>query len=389
MTGNKIDPIVVVGSGLAGYTLIRQLRQYDTARPVILVTADGGEVYSKPLLSNALAQRQTPDTLVQKTADAKAAELKVAVASRCRALGIDAGKRLLKTTRGDLAYSDLVLATGASQRVILPANAKREWIDTVNNLDDYRRWYAKLDHRVRKVLLIGAGLIGSEFADDLMSRGVRVELVDPAPWPLARLLPEAIGAKLAQNFARSGAALHMGRSVKRLDRRAEDGRFTARLDNGTTIECDLVLSAVGLIPETALAESAGLALGRGVRVDHQLKTSDPHIYAMGDCAETGAGVLPYILPLMAQAKTLARVLAGHDERLSMKAMPVAVKTTSLKLTVCPPRADATGRWRVEGSGEDLQAVFEDEDGQPLGFALSGQAVGERAALGKRMPALLV
>lgn len=387
MTVQKCDPIVVVGSGLAGYTLIRQLRQYDASRPVVLITADGGEVYSKPLLSNALAKQETPDTLVQKTAEAKAQELNVVLVSRCRALSIDAERRIVRTTRGDFAYSDLVLATGASQRIIWPDNAERDWIDTVNDLDDYRRWYAKLGRGARRVLLIGAGLIGSEFADDLMSRGVNVDLVDPAPWPLSRLLPEAIGQRLAENFDTAGARLHMGRSVKRLDR-VESGGFSARLDNGERLTCDLVLSAVGLVPQTELAASAGLAIGRGVKVDDRLGTSDPHIYAMGDCAETRAGVLPYILPLMAQAKVLAKVLAGAEQKLSMKAMPVTVKTTSLSLVVCPPNADVAGRWSVEGRGDDYAAVFHDASGAPRGFALSGAAVTRRGEFGRQMPALL-
>lgn len=387
MTGPKLDPIVVVGSGLAGYTLIRQLRQLDPARGVVLITADGGEVYSKPLLSNALAKHETPDSLVQKSAEDKARELDVVLVSRCRALSVDADKRIVKTTRGDFAYSDLVLATGASQRIIWPENAERDWIDTVNNLDDYRRWYGKLGTGAKRVLLIGAGLIGSEFADDLMSRGATVDLVDPAPYPLARLLPEAIGQRLASNFDHAGARLHMGRSVKRLERSANGG-YAARLDNGDRVECDLVLSAVGLVPETDLAASAGVAIGRGIRVDDRLATSDPHIYAMGDCAETRAGVLPYILPLMAQAKVLARVLAGTEQKLSMKAMPVTVKTTSLSLVVCPPGAGVDGRWSVEGRGDDYAAVFRDSAGAARGFALSGAAVERRGEFGRQMPALI-
>lgn len=387
MTGPKLDPIVVVGSGLAGYTLIRQLRQHDPSRPMVLITADGGEVYSKPLLSNALAKQETPDSLVQKTAQDKARELDVILVNRCKALSIDAERRIVKTTRGDFAYSDLVLATGASQRIIWPDNAQHDWIDTVNNLDDYRRWYAKLGAGAKRVLLIGAGLIGSEFADDLMSRDATVDLVDPAPWPLSRLLPEAIGQRLAENFDAAGAQLHMGRSVKRLDR-GVDGGYVACLDNDERLTCDLVLSAVGLVPETGLAASAGLTVGHGVRVDDRLATSDPHIYAMGDCAETRAGVLPYILPLMAQAKVLARVLAGAEQKLSMKAMPVTVKTTSLPLVVCPPNAGVSGRWSVEGRADDYAAVFRDTDGMPRGFALSGTAVERRGEFGRRMPALI-
>ncbi len=385
--GQSADPIVVVGSGLSGYTVIRQLRQYQAQRPVVLITADGGEVYSKPLLSNALAKHQTPEGMVQKRADDKAAELQVTLLKHCRATAIDPEARVISTTQGDIGYHSLVLATGAHQRLIVPQDADPAWIDTVNCLDDYRRWYAKLGPDVKKVLLIGAGLIGCEFADDLTSRGIGVELVDPAPWPLSRLLPEALGTALMEAFVRSGISLHMGRHVAGLER-SPAGGFRATLSNGTVIEADLVLSAVGLMPETELARSAGLRVGQGVLVDQKMRTSDPNIYAMGDCAETRAGVLPYILPLMAQAKVLGQVLAGADSALSMKAMPVTVKTTSLPLTVCPPRHGSKGAWRVSGSGRDLSAVYHGADGGALGFALAGDALKERAVLARNMPPLL-
>lgn len=388
MTGmtSSAGPIVVVGSGLGGYTLIRQLRQHDPARPVVLVTADGGEVYSKPLLSNALAKHQTPESMVQKSAEAKAAELDVRLINHCHVHAVDPDARCLDTSAGEIPYGDLVLATGARQRVIVPAAADARWIDSVNNLDDYRRWYAKLESGVSHVLLIGAGLIGCEFADDLMHRGLRVTLVDPADWPLARLLPAALGRTLASALADNGADVRTGRHVAQLVRHGRG--FTAKLDDGSRVHADLVLSAAGLVPETALARSAGLVVDQGVRVDHRLRTSDPHIHAIGDCAQTPAGVQPYILPLMAQARVLAQVLAGGDARLAMKAMPVVVKTTSLPLTVCPPAAGSAGRWEIDGHGRHLRAVFRGDDDAPLGFALAGDSTAERAELGRQLPPLL-
>lgn len=381
----SVRPVVIVGSGLAGYTVARWLREFDKQKPVVMITADGGEVYSKPLLSNALAKEQTPDTLVQKSADAKAGELDITLLTRCRVRTIHPQARTLDTDQGELAYDKLVLATGANQRLIVPQGAEPGWIDTVNSLDDYRAWYRKLAG-ARKILLIGAGLIGCEFADDLMSKGYTVELVDPAHWPLSRLLPEEVGRVLAAAMEANGARLHLGRYVTHLARDA--GGFIATLNDGTPVRADLVLSAVGLVPETTLAKAAGLLVEQGIVVDRQLRTSDPHIHALGDCAETPAGVMPYILPLMAEAKVLGQILAGQAVSLSMKAMPVLVKTTSLPLVVCPPKPGARGGWFVEGEGRDLTALFYEADGLPLGFALSGQALDKKMALGKQMPALL-
>jgi rubredoxin-NAD+ reductase len=168
----------------------------------------------------------------------------------------------------------------------------------------------------------------------------------------------------------------------------DDGGFVATLDDGATLHADKVLSATGLVPETALARSAGLRCNVGILVDRQLRTSDPHIHALGDCAETPAGYLPYILPIMSQARCLAEVLAGKDALLTMKAMPVLVKTTSLPVVVCPPRPGAAGTWSVEGSGRDLTAIFLSPEGKPLAFAVTGAAVKTQAALAAGMPPLL-
>lgn len=380
------ERIVIVGTGQAGYTLARMVRMQDKARELLVLTADGGEAYSKPLLSNALAKGQTPASLVQKPAEGKALELNCEVRTHCTVTAIDCAARRLATSQGDIAYGELVLALGAAQRAFLPPGAEPGWVSTVNSLDDFARWFEALEG-ARRVLLVGAGLIGCEFADDLMARGLSVELVDPAPWPLARLLPEPLGRALEAALGARGARLHCGRTLAALTPTATGG-YTARLDDGSEFEVDLVLSATGLAPVTALARAAGLACGLGIQVDLQLRTSDPHVYALGDCAETPAGFLPYISPILAQARTLAEVLAGKPARLAMKALPVTVKTTSLPIVVCPPRAGAEGAWSVEGEPPDLTAVFRAPDGSPLGFALTGAATAAQATLVQDMPPLI-
>jgi rubredoxin---NAD+ reductase len=386
MSEGRAVPLVVIGSGIGGYTLVRQLRALDKTRPVIVLTADGGEAYSKPMLSNALAKAQTPEKLVQKTASQKAVELDCEVRPRCIVKAIDADANVLDTSDGPIAYSQLVLATGAHQRRIIPAGAQADWLHTVNSLEDFRKWYPSLAPG-RRVLLIGAGLIGCEFADDLMTHGLKVTLVDPAPWPLPRLLPQALGLALQRALIARGAQLELGRQVARLDRGDDDG-FVATLDDGRALQIDLVLSAVGLVPETALAKSAGLDCQIGIRVDRQLRTSHPDIFAIGDCAQTAAGLLPYIQPVLAQARCLAEVLAGNPAQLTMKAMPVLVKTTSLPLVVCPPPPGAPGEWVVQGEGGDLEALFNSPAGDCIGFALTGAAVKQQQRLVQAMPALL-
>lgn len=280
------------------------------------------------------------------------AELKCEVRTRCRVKAIHRAQRRLTTSQGSIKYDRLVLAVGARQRIILPNGGEPAWLHTVNSLDDFHRWYAALAS-ARCVILIGAGLIGCEFADDLLSHGVDVTLVDPAPWPLARLLPQPMGEAVARALEARGARLHMRRVVQRLECKA-GGCYAATLDDGTTVHADRILSATGLVPNTTLAESVGIECGIGVRVDQQLRTSNPHIFAIGNCAETPAGFLPFIQPIMVQARSNA----------------------------------AAGSWLVNGEGNDLAGVFVDEAGRALGFATTGTAVTRQHELVPQMSPLL-
>lgn len=379
--------LVIVGSGLAGYTVAREVRKRDRAMPVTLITADGGEMYAKPMLSNAIRQNKTPDALAQKTAGQVAAELGIQVRPRSRVAAIDRAGRRLRLADGEtVAYDRLVLAVGADARPYRPEGSDRVPVASVNDLDDYRRWRADLVPGGR-VLLVGGGLIGCEFADDLAAGGIQVTVVDPGRWPLERLLPAELGGELRQALEGAGVRLHFGRSVGRLEPAGEGG--IAHLDDGTAVPFHRALSAIGLLPRTALAEAAGVAVDRGgIVVDRALRTSDPAIFALGDCALTAAGPLPYVQPLMAGARALAATLTGAETPLHLPAMPVVVKTTSLPVVACPPPFGAQGVWRVEGEGEDRTALFLNPDGKALGFALTGAHAPRHRQLGPTMPDLL-
>jgi rubredoxin-NAD+ reductase len=381
--------LVIVGSGLAGYGVAKELRRRDGDTPILVVTADGGEVYSKPMLSNALARHHSPADLVQKSAAAQADGLQLEVRTRTRVVAIDRTQRrvVLQDSAGSasLEYDRLVLALGADPRVLPVPGADSVEIATVNDLDGYRGWRNRIGSRGR-ILLVGAGLIGCEFANDLAGAGFDVALVDPAPWPLARLLPEAIGRILAESLVGIGCSPHLGRVVSRYS--VSESEFLAELDDGTQIPFDHALSAVGLSPRTRLAVDAGLEVGSGIRVDRLLRTSDPSIFALGDCAETEAGLLPYIAPLLAEARALAATLTGAETPLRLPAMPVVVKTPALPLVVCPPLRGTEGGWDVELGEGEAAAIYYTPSGTEAGFALAGARTRLHQELAKRMPDLL-
>src|SRR5690606_26868028 len=154
--------------------------------------------------------------------------------------------------------------------------------------------------------------------------------------------------------------------VDRLDRTAEG--LQAQLSDGQRLDCDLVISAVGLRPRTELARAAGLEAARGIVVDRLLQTSAEHVDALGDGAEVGGLNLLYVMPLMSGVRALSRTLSGTPVTVSYGPMPVTVKTPVCPLVVSPPPAGSEGTWNVEGEGSDITALFRDGDGQLLGYA---------------------
>ena len=382
---NSNQAIVIIGSGLAGYTVTREVRKIDKEIPITLISREPGYFYSKPTLSNALAHGKSADQLIGSHADAMGSQLDLAVLGNTDVHTIDTQTQRLHTSAGEIAYGKLVLALGADQiRLQLQGTAANQAM-TVNDLEDYSRFRQAIDGR-KRVTILGAGLIGCEFANDLMLAGYSVDVIDLAPHALGRLLPEAAARALEQKLSEVGVRWHFGSTAQSIDEHNDAMLIT--LANGGTIEADAVLSAVGLRPRIQLAQDAGIKTGLGIQVNRQLQTSVESVYAIGDCAEIEGLVLPYVLPIMHAARTLAPVLLGQAATLQYPAMPVTVKTPSYPIVVSPPAKTAVGNWNITEVTDGMQCRFETSDGQLLGFALLGSATAERAAMAKLLPPVL-
>jgi rubredoxin-NAD+ reductase len=382
---NKPGPLVIVGTGLAGYTAAREWRKLDRERPLVMVTRDDGAFYSKPMLSNALAQKKTPETLVVKPADAMSADLEAEIRTRAEVSAIDPHAGKLTCDGEDIHYGDLVLATGALPIHVPVDGDAGDDVIAVNNLGDYTHFRSRLD-ATERVAIMGPGLIGCEFANDLCGRGLAVEVFGPDAWPVSTLLPEPAGRALQEALEAAGVRFRLHTTARRIDR--HDGGLRIELHNGDVFEADLLLSAVGLRPDTRLAAGAGLAVGRGIVTDRLLRTSAPHVYALGDCAEVDGMNLPYVMPIMHAARALAKTLAGDPVPVRYPAMPVVIKTPSLATVVSPPPRHAAGSWEHAGSGPDIRSTYVAASGELLGFALTGEAAAEKQALTKRLPGVL-
>ncbi|HWI11498.1 MAG TPA: FAD-dependent oxidoreductase, partial [Burkholderiaceae bacterium] len=251
------SPIVIVGTGLAGYGLARELRKLDAEVPIVMVSRDAGDFYSKPMLSNALGAKRSAASLVMKSSVAMGAELRARILERTQVTGIDLQARCLQLEGGARQpYSALVLAVGADPiRLALNGNAVGDLL-SVNDLDDFsvfEKALAVLDGRnsSRNVLILGAGLIGCEFANDLLARGFSPTVVDLADRVLERLLLPRASQRLRTNLENAGVAFRFKTRVTSVNRSA-DG-FSVEFSDGTSMPCDLVISAIGLNPRIALA----------------------------------------------------------------------------------------------------------------------------------------
>ncbi|WP_419812014.1 FAD-dependent oxidoreductase [Bacterioplanoides sp.] len=379
------DPIVVIGSGLAGYNLVKELRKLNPDQSILMITADDGRNYSKPMLSTGFGKNKSADDLAMATAADMADQLNVVIRTHTRVTNIDPAAKKVFVGEEPVAYSKLVLAWGAE--VVSPRieGDAEDCIYSINDLQDYAQFRAAAKGK-KRVLIMGAGLIGAEFANDMASGGFDVEVVAPCDHILPSLLPGEAANAVQQGLEGLGVRFHLGPLVTRISK--ENDALVAYLSNGETIETDLVVSAIGLRPRLDLAVKAGLQVSHGIVVNRELQTSEADIYALGDCAEVDGHVLLYVLPLMASARALAKTLNGEVTAVNYGVMPVTVKTPVVPVAVAPVAANSDGNWSIDAQGSDVQAEFRNSEGKLLGYALTGAKVMNKVALNKELPPLM-
>lgn len=376
-----MKPVVILGSGLAGYTLLRELRKLDSEVAITLISRDSGDFYSKPMLSNALAQGKTAATLVNTQAAEMAKQQNFTLLHHTEVSNIDSDHQRLQTSAGVIDYDRLVLALGADPiRLPLQGDAA-DAVLSVNDLDDYAIFREAIVAK-KHIAIIGGGLIGCEFANDLANAGFTVTVIDPTGYPLSSLMPERAGKQLLAPLTAAGVGWRFGVAVKAVD--SVTAGYALTLTDDSTMHADVVLSAVGLRPRIELARAAGLTVNRGIVVDTQLRSNDAAIYALGDCAEIAGRVQPFVLPIMHAARALAKLLTGEDTRVAFPAMPVVVKTPAHPVAVLPVARDAKGAWKVLAEGQGIKMGFYDVQNQLRGFVLTGVFAGERGEMAKQV-----
>ena len=343
--------IVIVGGGHAAAQLCASLVDGQFAGQVTVVSAEAHLPYHRPPLSKALVKDDVA-ALPELRAAAYYADAGIALRLSTTVTSIDrAGKTLaLKDANGavlpPLAYDHLVLATGASVRLLpgVPLNAPGVfYLRTFDDTLALREALPGMGH----ALVLGGGYIGLELASTLKGLGKTVTVLESAPRLLSRTLSPEMAGHLLQAHLAGGLDVRLGQSVQEvLWDQVERGRFIGVQLPGETLLADALIVGIGAEPSTALAEVAGLDCDNGVSVDRQLRTSDPDISAIGDCAAFhyplwGKSVrLESVQNANEQARAVAARLCGHPEK-AYASMPWFWSDQGdLRLQV-------TGLWRPE------------------------------------------
>jgi rubredoxin-NAD+ reductase len=379
-----MKPVVIVGTGHAGYGVARELRKHNSAAPLTLISADDGTSYTKPMLSNAMARGKSAADLAQSDAAGMAAQLHADIRTHVSVTALDADQRRLQLSDGsELGAERIVLGVGADQADPGLAGDGAGDVLAINDLTAYAGAREALAG-AQRVVLIGGGLIGCEFANDWAKAGYAVTLIEPLDYPLGRMLPPLAGGALRAALERAGIRVLTGRSVTTVER---DGGALAIVDSdGERHRADVAVRAIGLRPRTALAASAGLAIGRGIRTDRALETSAAGVFALGDCAEVDGLVLPFVMPITHAARALGQTLAGSRTQVHYPVMPVIVKTPCCPVQLYAPPAGVAGEWsEVTLDAGGTRGLFHDPEGRLRGFVLTGAGVQQKAELASQVP----
>ncbi|MCG2622749.1 FAD-dependent oxidoreductase [Arthrobacter sp. I2-34] len=310
--------IIIAGAGLAGATAAKTLREEGFDGKLTLVGAETEYPYLRPPLSKAFlaGKESAEDGQIQAPAWYDEQDIDVKLDEAVDRIDA-AAHRVVLSRGGALSYSKLLVATGASSRRLDISGAGLEGVHYLRTIDDSRALHNALARGDRQLVIIGMGWIGMEAAATARQLGNAVTVVGPGEVPLASALGPQIGSLFTAKHRAEGVGFRTGRTPVEIA--AAGGKAAAVvLDDGERLAADLVLVAVGAVPNTALAEASGLAVSRGIDTDGSLLTSAADVYAAGDVANAFHPVLGTRLRsehwanAIAQGTTAAKAMLGQD-----------------------------------------------------------------------------
>ena len=378
--------IVIIGAGLAGWHVIDAIRAKDKDIPITLITADSGDRYHKPMLTMAISQKKSAADLVRATGIDAAEAANIKLLANTQVTDVDASTQqlqLISALRSDpvytnyatIGYDKLVLAMGAHP--IFPKSLPEDLVWHVNHIERFGQLQEKLATGSQHVAIVGAGMVGTEIAEDLLKAGHQVTLIDLNDAPLSQMLPPKATSRIAQAVNSQGINFLGGYQVSAITR-ISDGKLQvsyealASATDSSTAEpieplmVDHVIASTGLTVDDKLPTAAGVDFDRrtGIVVDAPtLRTSTANIYAIGDCMSIDGVPCRYVAPLRAQAATIADDVLGLDHNgYEHKPPMIRLKNKAISVMVTGvPKA--TGNWQVktESDEELVMDLLNDSD----------------------------
>lgn len=374
-TQNNANGVVIIGAGLAGWHVIDAIRAKDKDIPITLITTDSGDRYHKPMLTMAISQNKRASDLVRATGSDAAEAAQVTLLANTHVVDIDPAAKtvqLAETRQAGMPttinYDKLVLAVGAHP--IFPKSLPEDLVWHVNHIERFGQLQEKLATGSQHVAIVGAGMVGTEIAEDLLKAGHQVTLIDLNDAPLSQMLPPKATARIAQAVKSQGINFLGGyqvSSVSRMNDSDNAGKLqvnyepvastteSAETKQPATIIVDHVIASTGLTVDDTLPTAAGIDYDRrtGIVVDAPtLRTTADNIYAIGDCMSINGVACRYVAPLRAQATTIADDIlglehGGYDHKPPM--IRLKNKAISVMATGTP---QAQGNWQVTSESDD-------------------------------------
>jgi nitrite reductase (NADH) large subunit len=303
---DQANPVVIIGAGPAGIQIAQELLKRDPSRAIVLYGDEPWEPYQRVQLS-ALLMGEIGWGAIENRLRLPSGH-RVLQQHHCAVAAIDRVRRCVRDEYGrEQRYSRLILATGSRPHVPAIPGMERSGVFTFRNLSDVERLMAR-SVRSRHTVVLGGGLLGLEAARALARHSTTVTLLQHAPRLMNRQLDEAAATLLQRHVEALGIEVVLDDGVREVN--GNQSVKALRLLSGRQLECDTLVLATGIVPNTRLALDAGLSVGRGIRVDDRMVTTDPDIFAVGECAEHRGQVFGLVAPGLEQAAVAAHNLSG-------------------------------------------------------------------------------
>ncbi|PKH80659.1 FAD-dependent oxidoreductase [Psychrobacter sp. 4Bb] len=396
--------VVIIGAGLAGWHVIDAIRAKDTEIPITLITADSGDRYHKPMLTMAISQNKRASDLVRASGSGAANTAEVTLLANTQVTDIDPVSQTVQvrsTAQSDdalttIGYEKMVLAMGAHP--IFPKSLPQDLVWHVNHIERFSQLQEKLAAGSQHVAIVGAGMVGTEIAEDLLKAGHKVTLIDLNDAPLSQMLPAKATARIAKAIESQGIQFLGGYQVSAVARincnsnDSEDGEklqvdyapLSTDADN-TDIQplepliVDHVIASTGLTVDEQLPAAAGVEFDRrtGIVVDAAtLRTNAANIYAIGDCMSINGVACRYVAPLRAQAATIADDILGHEHSgYDHKPPMIRLKNKAISVMVTGV-PQAAGNWQVKTESDDelIMDLIDDNEAVSATVTIKAPAV---------------